>query len=140
MATLSTLSLANSEPSRDLSGLTQKQINRLSTRYDSAYTVAKVVVILGSVVRFVGVLVGALVAIAGVMIYLPSGRTLRPLTQLEQLGIGGCVAAGVLLAIAGLVFGTLVIANGQRLRAALDGAVNSSPLLSNSHKAEILGL
>jgi hypothetical protein len=52
------------------------------------------------------------------------------------VGLMSAFAAGVLFYVAGVV----ISAQGQLLQATLDTAVNSSPLLDNEQKAQILAL
>lgn len=98
----------------------------LAHRYRDAYSVARVIVGAGNGVKTVGVIVGILFALAsfaaeGVFVF---------------LGLMAALAAGILFYVAGVV----ISAQGQLLQATLDTAVNSSPLLDNEQKAQILAL
>ncbi|HEV2844758.1 MAG TPA: hypothetical protein VG477_07925, partial [Thermoanaerobaculia bacterium] len=52
------------------------------------------------------------------------------------MGLMTSLVAGVFFYVAGI----MISAQGQLLRATLDSAVNSSPLLENEQKAQILAL
>lgn len=74
-----------------------------------------------------------------------SGILVGIVLALASLGAGGnwiligfCTA--LLTGVSFYISGVFISAQGQILRAALDTAVNSSPLLENHQKAEILAL
>jgi hypothetical protein len=90
----------------------------------------------GSFLRVLGVLAGVAVAGGSVMFFNAPGT----LPSQNQIGMVGGLVLGVVVAVLGFALGTLVVAIGQILKAVLDSAVNTSPLLPNERKAEILGL
>jgi hypothetical protein len=99
----------------------------ISYRYTDAYRVASAIITFGTTVKVIGAVVAAIIAIAG----------------LAYLGSGGLIGGLLLGAMAGLIFwiaGVFVTAQGQLLRASLDTAVNTSPLLSNTEKAKMMGI
>lgn len=98
----------------------------LAHRYRDAYSVARVIVGAGNGVKTVGVIVGILFALAS---FAAKG-------SFVFLGLMAALAAGVLFYVAGVV----ISAQGQLLQATLDTAVNSSPLLDNEQKAQILAI
>lgn len=98
----------------------------LAYRYRDSYSVAGVIIATGNVVKTVGVIVGVLFALAS---FAARGG-------LVFLGIMTALAAGVLIYVAGVA----IAAQGQLLQATLDSAVNTSPLLNNEQKAQILAL
>jgi hypothetical protein len=103
----------------------------ISNRYTDAYRVASAIIAFGTIVKVTGALVALSIALAGF------ASADGPFGSSALIG-------GVLVAvITGFVFwivGVFVTAQGQLLRASLDTAVNSSPLLSNIEKARIMGV
>jgi hypothetical protein len=99
----------------------------LENRYRDAYSLASILLRIGGFVKVVGIVLGGLLALSS-------------LTS----GIGVLVFGGLLIAVTvGLlvfVFGLLLSAQGQILRANLDSAVNSFPTLAESEKRRMMGL
>jgi hypothetical protein len=110
------------------------EVNSLMSRYWDAYVVAKVAAGLGEVIKVVAVVLAALIALGALLIA-------------GQVGGGGGVVT-FFLGVIGAAFvggqfyllGVIVMAQGQILKASLDGAVNSSPFLQNEHRAKIMSL
>jgi hypothetical protein len=103
----------------------------LKTRYSDGYLLARVTVGFGTTIKIAGWFLGGLIALV-------------LLTVLGSIGGGGFGLIGILLGAAVVFFfyicGVLVSAQGQVLKAALDTAVNGSPFLTNTEKAEIMSL
>jgi hypothetical protein len=101
-------------------------------RYRDAYRVSTALLGLGNALKAVG-------AIVGVLIVLGSFASAN-----SQFGGGGVIFGGVLAAavVGGLfwVFGVIVAAQGQILRAQLDSAVATSRFLTDGERAEAMGL
>lgn len=118
------------------------QLGSLMNRYTDAYRQAHFVDRLGSIVKGIGLVVGVVAFLMGMTVSF----------ALFQGPFSGGSAGGSLgplcfaLASAGLawfcffVVGTLISAAGQFLLASLDDAVNTSPLIDNAGRAEIMGL
>jgi len=98
----------------------------LKTRYATAYTIARGYVAIGGFLKWSGVALSALVLIAGLAI---QGGSIVILTSISLACIIGGLAVGLGVAISSL---------GQMLRAHLDTAVNTSPLLTKHEVAQIL--
>lgn len=109
------------------------RVDKLECRYKDAYTVANFVNGLAEVVK-----IGSLLAGLGVIV-LDFVWNDRGSVGVSPFLIMGIVAGG-LIGVVGYVWGVMIAARGQMLLAAIDGAVNSSTLLSNTRKAEILGV
>jgi hypothetical protein len=60
--------------------------------------------------------------------------------MLSQVGLVIGILVGCLAGLLWYVIGIFVAAQGQILKATLDSAVNSSPFLTDAHKAEIMSL
>ena len=109
------------------------RLDMLQMRYADAYTVAHGIISLADLVKVVGVGLGILIGGASIAL---SGQDS---SVSHVLLAGGCIA-GLLIAVAGYVTGVAIGARGQMMLATVDTAVNTSTLLSQSHKAEILGI
>lgn len=107
----------------------RKPSRRTTNRYRDAYRVARSVVGIGSVIKGVGGFVG----IAGIVV---------AWALAEQSGALAASLAflAILFAVVIFVLGTLVAAQGQILKASLDGAVHSSPFLTDEQRAEVMHL
>lgn len=103
-------------------------------RYRDAYRVAAFIVTLGGIVKGIGIAAGALFFL------------------FFLLGIGGGIGGGaaalgvgalVLAIVVGglfLIFGIVISAQGQALRAGLDVAVYESPFLNDEERAKVMSL
>lgn len=103
----------------------------ISHRYTDAYRVASAIIAFGTIVKVIGAVVASIIALAGFA------------SADGPLGSSALIGGLLIAAVTGFVFwiaGVLVTAQGQLLRASLDTAVNSSPLLSNIEKAKIIGV
>lgn len=106
--------------------------DRAINRYRDAYLVARATVTIGSAVKAAGILFGILIALIGIVM----GADSRGNPMLIVAGL----LLGVIVAIPFYVLGILVAANGQILKANLDGAVHSSPFLNDQQKASVMSL
>jgi ribosomal protein L40E len=103
----------------------------LRKRYDEGYIAAQRLVMLGGVVKIVGYALAGLLLLAALVV------------ALNGVGRPGTFQWSVLAIAVGLLFyiwGTTLSANGHRLTAVLDTAINNSPFLSDDQRAEIMGL
>jgi len=106
----------------------------LISRYGDAYTVARVTVGFCDVNKIIGMVLAGLIALATLIV--------------ASQGEGGLSFAMFLMgmlfaAFVGVLFylsGVMVSAQGQILKASLDGAVNSCPFLTNEQRAQIMSL
>ncbi len=106
---------------------------KLSNRYADAYRVAEALVKLGMAIKIIGYI------IAGGLVLVAINKSNGIAGFNGDLFIGEVV--GALIPGAILYFmGVQVSAQGQVLRASLDCAVNTSPLLTNSDRIGIMGL
>ena len=116
----------------------------LKSRYTDAYRKAHTIIKLGSVIKMLGLVLATLIALGAIVSGLKTSGSPGSFGAAQQasaeswvmVGIGVAVAAGVGLLF--FILGTFVCAQGQMLLASLDSAVNSSPLLDNASKANIL--
>jgi hypothetical protein len=112
-----------------------REVQSLTRRYKDAYNVARVIVGIGSFIKGTGIVLAILIALGG---FIAASQT-RIDTQKMLLGLGGVLLGG-LVGVCFYVGGVLTSAQGQILKASLDGAVNGSPFLSNEHRARIMSL
>jgi hypothetical protein len=106
----------------------------LTRRYGDAYLVGRTTVGFGSFIKAIGVLSGAIIVLLSILVLADSRD--QAMFSLGVMGIVFGCFVGILL----YIFGVLVSAQGQVLKATLDGAVNSSPFLIDEDKAEIMSL
>jgi len=105
--------------------------NVVVNRYLDAYHEAKVLVAIGGIIKFVGI-------VAAVLIVLVMAST-----GAKAIGDGAIVGGfliGVLVGGAIYIAGISVSSRGQILRATLDTAVYSSTFMNESEKAQAMGL
>jgi hypothetical protein len=100
----------------------------LQNRYADAYLVAQMVNGTGQTVKLVGFLFAALVTLGGLVAASKMGAV---------VGFAGLLF-GILVALPFYALGVLVSAQGQILKATLDTAVNTSPILSQDEIRHIL--
>lgn len=103
--------------------------DRIAERYTDAYLVAGSTVMVGRIIKIVGLILGGLIVVVSIGI----------LSEMKG-GVLGAVLAGALLWFGFYFVGVLVSAQGQILQAALDGAVNTSPLIDNPRRIKIMSL
>ena len=118
-----------SRPGSDSPPKFRSEIAALTVRYRDAYAVASTIMGFGGVVKAIGVLLAGIVVLAS-------------LATSNDLGGGRAVLGGLLLGawIGGIIYllGILTSAQGQILRATLDTAVNTSPLLDHEHRIGLI--
>jgi hypothetical protein len=104
-------------------------------RYIDAYRVARFTTGAGSLIKISG---GVLAVVIGLGTLFVAGQYRNSTEQMVFFFIGviSAVFAGGLL----FLFGVLVAAQGEVLKAILDTAVNASPFLTNKQRAEIMSL
>ena len=98
---------------------------RMTYRYAEGYRVAGVVAGAGKKILGISIGVAALIELSAA----GSGKVAGALTAL--------IPAAIVMFV-GWVFSILVSAQGQLLKGVLDGAVNSSPFLTNEQRAKIM--
>jgi hypothetical protein len=112
----------------------------LKKRYKDAYLVARTTTGIGSMIKGVGALLGILIFFGAFA--LAAGQRnvygVRGDIQLISLIVAGIFGGTVWLVF--FIWGVLVSAQGQILKASLDGAVNGSPFLTNEQRATIMSL
>jgi len=118
----------------DAVSVVSKQVSVLMKRYRDAYLVARTTVGLGTTIKVIGFILGLLIALGGIFL----GSTMRGDTAFAAYILGILLGGFVLLQF--YIFGVLVSAQGQTLKASLDSAVNNSPFLGNEQRAKVMSL
>ena len=101
------------------------------TRYTDAYRVAGAIVGVGGLVKTLGVVAAAVTVVIG----LGAASTLNSSVPLVAALPVALVTWLLLWAL-----GVLVAAQGELLKANVDGAVNTSPFLLDDQRAEVMSL
>ena len=120
--------LINEKKSKRKLSSTEK---RMCKRYKDAYFTSKTGVLIGSVVKTIGWIVGFLIIMLGI-VSLASGTN-------EILG-GTIILIGVVFGVSLYVMGIIVCTVSQNLMANLDQAVNTSPFLSKDQIKKVMKL
>jgi len=120
-----------------------QRIGRVLDRYTDAYRIARFLVTLGTLIKIVGAIFGALIAFTFI-----SFAGYVSTANLRGQQTDGAEAAIYLVAFlwGGAVFivffiaGVIISAQGQILKANLDAAVHTSPFVNDDEKAQIMSL
>jgi len=104
----------------------------VTSRYSDAYVVARTIDGFGLTIKVIGILIGALLALASLVSANEGGAGM--LFAIMGIAVAGTVATVLFL------LGTLASAQGQILKATLDTAVNSSHFLTDQDRARIMSL
>lgn len=138
----------NSGPtlSRDGTALSQELIDAAKKRYRDGYRVARAINGYGAVIKAIGFLIGVVICLAGFIV----GGGIVEQSNRSMFGGPGAgvgiavgfvfVAFGVVVGVVFWIIGVLYMAQAQKLKASLDGAVNSSPFLADLDRAEMMSL
>jgi hypothetical protein len=122
------------------------QGTKVMSRYEEGYRLARMISGLSLIVKVVGVLAGIFVILFGT---LGSATVMRPnaamtgvvsLESQHYVYLLSVIFFGALVAMIGWLFGILLEAYGQHLKASLDAAVNGSPFLNNLDRTKIMRL
>lgn len=119
----------------------------IKRRYRDGYRVANTVTIFGALLKAFSLIAGIIIGLLGFGL----GGGIENAARQNSFGIanasGPALAIvvifgifGFLVAVVGWILGVIVSANGQMLKANLDGAVNTSPFLADLDRAEIMSL
>ena len=107
----------------------------LMKRYTDAYLVARAINRFGSLIKVIAIVLAIALVAIGFLVAAQNGPT-EPISYLGIMGIFAGIISGALF----YIIGVLVSAQGQILKASLDGAVNNSPFLTNEHRKKIMSL
>ena len=107
--------------------LASPQSQAVGRRYKDAYLVAGAVSGAGIAIKAIGIVLGVLIALLGLVA--SSAAVTFP-----------AILTAIVVGVFFFVFGALISAQGQVLKASLDTAVNTSPFLTNEQRATIMSL
>jgi hypothetical protein len=110
------------------------EARKMTDRYKDAYRLGKAIVGVGDLIKGLGGVLA--VIILGVTLYASSEVKGESGLATTTIGIGFAVFVGILF----YLLGVIVAAQGQILKGVLDTAINTSPFLTDGHRAEIMSL
>jgi hypothetical protein len=125
---------------------TMDQGQKVISRYQDGYRLARTISGLSQICKGVGVLTGLFVILFGVM---GSETVMRPnpsmvgvanLQSQHYIYLLSVIFFGALIAMIGWVAGVVLDGYGQQLKATLDTAINVSPFLTNADRAQVMRL
>ncbi len=127
-------------------GIEKQVAPAVKKRYREGYLYARAIVGAGIAVQVLGVIIGCILVLIGFVAGAAvAGQGVGPLDGGVAAASGvimGAIPAALGVFFGGIlfVFGILIKASGQFLKAQLDSAVNSSPFLNNRDRAEMMSL
>jgi hypothetical protein len=101
------------------------------SRYTDAYLIARTITAVGAIVKVIALVICGAIALFGLVAGAKSEH--------YEAAVGG-IMLGAIVATPIWVLGILVAALGQILKATLDTAVNTSPLLAKDEMRQIMSL
>lgn len=133
-----------SNPEHQKFPFSSQLVAAVKQRYKDGYLQARAITGIGAVVKGLGMVIGIVMALAGFVI----GSGIDAMSRNSFVGprdagvvVGFIfVLIGAIIAIILWVIGVIVKSSGQMLKAQLDGAVNSSPFLTDMDRAEMMSL
>lgn len=117
-----------------------RRVSALMRRYKDAYIVARVTNGFGGMLKTTGIVIVVLLALIGFMVISGMRGPMDTTSIIEVVAVIFGIIIGIITGAWFYIIGVLVSAQGQTLKASLDSAVNSSPFLTNEHKAKIMSL
>ena len=102
-------------------------------RYNDAYKVARAIVFYGHSVQVIGTLIAVGVG-AILLTWFNYQRAPQDISAFLSFMIGATLFTFF------FIIGIMINAQGQRLKASLDGAVHSSPFLNDAQRAKVMSL
>jgi hypothetical protein len=111
------------------------EVASVTKRYNDAYLVARAINGFGYLIKIISIVIAVLLVLIGFIVANQNG----PRDPMSVVGIMG-IFVGIISGALFYIIGVLVSAQGQILKASLDSAVNSSPFLTNEHRAKIMSL
>lgn len=135
-----------SNPEHQKLSFSSQLVAAVKQRYKEGYLHARAITGIGAMVKGLGMFIGIVISLAGFVI----GAGIAEQSRNSLFGGPGAgagfvvgfifVLIGAIIAIILWVIGVIVKSSGQMLKAQLDGAVNSSPFLTNMDRAEMMSL
>lgn len=110
---------------------------RVMNRYTDAYRVARTTVFIGNLLKVLGVVAGLIIGVT-VFALLAGQSRLNPQFEIAGIVLGLFFGGGVFAFF--FVLGVVISAQGQLIKATLDGAVNASPFLDEEQRAEVMSV
>ena len=127
--------MAESRPTFSKETMALSRAIAIKGRYSDAYLVARAVNGYGGLIKVIGIIAAVVFSLAG-FLWISNGHVGDASFAMGVVTIAFGLFVGTLF----YLIGVLISAQGQILKASLDGAVNSSPFLTDEHRAEIMSL
>jgi hypothetical protein len=107
--------------------------DRLMARYRSGYWAARMTIAAGTMVKIVAVAAALAMGIASMSLTQYASR------QASTWVMTGGALGSIVIGAAMLILGTVIVAQGEMLKATIDIAVNGSTLLTEAQRSELIG-
>jgi hypothetical protein len=127
--------VSESRPNFSKETVALSRVIAIKGRYSDAYLVSQAVDGSGRVIKGIGVIAAAVFLLVGLW-WIGNGRVGDGSFPMGVV----CIISGLFVGTLFYLIGVLISAQGQILKASLDNAVNSSPFLTDDHRAEIMSL
>ena len=106
-------------------------------RYQDGYRAAGLIIRIGSIIKTLGICLAiAILVIELVIVSIVMGHD----ETAQMLSFGFALVSALIVGVSLFVFGVIVSAQGQQLKASLDSAVHTSPFLDIEAKARAMSL
>jgi hypothetical protein len=106
-------------------------------RYQDGYRSAGLIIRIGNIIKTLGICLG--IAILVIELVIASNLFGHDETA-QMVSFGFAVVSALVVGVSLFVFGVIVSAQGQQLKASLDSAVHTSPFLDIEAKARAMSL
>jgi len=113
--------------------ISERYAKSVMRRYRDAYWSARFTVIVGQLVKLLGVLLG--IGIGALMSQLFNSNS-APQSPSDEISI----ASGFVVFVFFFIIGIIICAQGQKLKAQLDSAVYASPFITDEQRANVMSL
>lgn len=121
------------KPEKKIKATSSPEVTSLMNRYKDAYLIARATNGWGKLIKIFGLVMAVILVLLGLMFIADGDKT-------GQLMGAILVVLSIIEGVWSYIIGVLVSAQGQILKASLDGAVNGSPFLTNENRAKIMSL
>jgi hypothetical protein len=106
-------------------------------RYQDGYRVAGLITRIGSIIKTLGICLGIAILVIELVI---ASNILGHDETAQMVSFGFALVSALVVGVSLFVFGVIVSAQGQQLKASLDSAVHTSPFLDIEAKARAMSL
>ena len=117
--------------------------NSLYSRYRDSYRVAKTIIGIGTAEKVLALIVGGFTVLYSFLSMSEQPRSGASVFWGQQSSTGFfllVIGIGIVVGVAGFLHGIGTCAKGEMMLTSIDSAVNSSPLLTDDEKGNIIGV